>query len=127
MEILQFEAVGPKQEKYFVKVDAEESSDERAVIVRYTIAGGERRPAVANINFNLQSGEVLMTGLDPATTVYLACLISCGLGHLVEEILECWRRGHRTPRRMLDCLLDKGHSITPKLVNCSISCLSSFA
>jgi hypothetical protein len=123
MELLQFEAVGPEQERYLVKVDVEETTDERAVDITYSIRRREERPTIAKINFDLREGVVHMTGLEVALTGYLACLVTCGLGHLVEEILDCWRKGHRSPRQLLKCLRDKGISITHKLLNCSVACL----
>ena len=123
MQIAQFVTMGPDNEEYFVRLEADETDNEREVDVTYSIARKSEEVAMAKVNFDLQNGAIQMTGLEVALTGYLACLITCGLGHIIQELLDCWRKGHRTPRALLACLKAKGISSTPNLVNCSIACL----
>lgn len=125
MRLLQIDVEGPGNERYSVEVDIEETANEHAVEIKYAVARMDRQPVVTKIYFDPGEGVVHMTGLEVAIAGYMACLIACGLGHLAQEILDCWKRGHRTPRQLLGCMRDKGHSISLSLVNCSVACLGS--
>lgn len=123
MQLLQFETTGPDGETYLIEVDMVETSDERAVDIRYAVVHEGHLPVIASVYFDTREGVIHLSGLEIAVTGYMACLIACGLGHIMQEVLQCWRAGKRSPKQLLACLRDKGVDLTPSLVNCSVSCL----
>lgn len=125
MQLLQFEAIGPERETYMVEVEMVETTDERGVDIRYAVVRQGELPVIARVYFDTREGVVHMSGLEIVVTGYVACLLACGLGHIVQELLECWRAGRRSPKQLLACLRDKGVKLTPSLVNCSVSCLAA--
>jgi hypothetical protein len=125
MQLLQFETAGPDNEAYLVEIDMVETSDERAVDIRYTIVREGHLPVIARVYFDTREGVIHLSGLEIAVTGYIPCLIACGLGHIMQEVLQCWRAGRRSPKQLLACLRDKGVDLTPGLVNCSVSCLAA--
>lgn len=125
MQLLQFEATGPDNEPYQVEVDIVETPDERAVDIRYTLVREGHLPVIGRVYFDTREGVIHLSGLEIAVTGYMACLIACGLGHIMEEVLQCWRAGKRSPKLLLACLRDRGVDLTPRLVNCSVSCLGA--
>lgn len=123
MLLAKFTTFSPESEEYSIEVKAQQLG-ENSVGIEYSISRNNEPVVSPIVNFDLRSGSIHMTGLEIGIPAYVACLVTCGLGNIVQEILECWTQGHRNPRDMLTCLKAKRISITPMLINCSIGCLS---
>ena len=117
MLIAQFMTWGPDNAEYSVKLEGEQSLSE--VNIKYSIDSGQQTVAAAMINFHFSDDtiRISMSGLEVAVTSYVACLIACGLGNIVQEMRDCSRKVD-----LLACLKSKGNSITVTLLNRSISC-----
>jgi hypothetical protein len=109
-----------------IKVTAEEMTrtrDRRSVdeLDVTLIADGD---PVGVISFDPATGSLHVSGLSLTASGYVTCLAACGLGHLVADILDCWRRKNTTVKKLLACLKKKGHRLTMALITCAVSCLA---
>ena len=68
-------------------------------------------------------GRMEIAGL-PGTSPLLNCIVSCAVGVLVTDIMECWKK-HKTPKAMLQCLKAKGSSIASGVAGCIATCALS--
>lgn len=123
MKIAQFMAQGPRGQAYEVTVDALTRGPSVEVeYVIFTLITKER--GGVTITFNPGENTAQAVALDSTVSGYALCLIGCGVGHIVEQILDCRRQGHTAPRSLLVCLASKGIDVTQKLVACAASCLA---
>jgi hypothetical protein len=126
MPIAEFTFVGPEDVDYRVELSGEERGLEEVLVITYSVTRSESTSRTI-INLNTSNGTFNITGLEASITPYIACLITCGLGHIVQETLDCWSSGNRTPAKVISCLRSKNIAITQTLVNCAVSCLGSLA
>jgi hypothetical protein len=125
MLICSFTFRGPNQQDFLAEVDADER-DFKTAVVAYSIKG-TIDSFKAEMSFDLTVGSLTVVGLTTPTLAYLACVAACGVGNLTQEILDCWKAGHKTAGALVTCLKGKGHSIAGSLANCVISCTPSLA
>jgi len=123
MLLVEFVNWGRDGKEYRAIVTGEETKKKNEVVLNYRVMRGDKKEGDVKLNFDLEGGTIHITGLEIVVTPYVLCLLTCGLGHIVQEILDCWRKGNRTARKLLACLKKKGIAITLSLVECSISCL----
>ncbi len=110
-----------------IKVTAEEQTQTqgtmRVDVLKVTlIADGD---PVGTISFNPATDLMELSGMSLSLANYTSCLVACGLGHLVSDILDCRRQGNKTVKKLIDCLKKKGHHLSLNLINCAVACLAS--
>jgi hypothetical protein len=123
MTITEFTFEGPENKAYDFKVTAVESANRHKAIIDYQISGAAEFGA--RITFDFQQHTLTMTGIQAGAISFVSCVTACGLGHLAQEIMDCWRQGHRTPKALVKCLRAKGYDITKGLVACAFGCLAA--
>lgn len=122
MNITQISFEGPEREKYDLEVTADVSPDENNAIIDYQLSGAAKLDA--RITFDFKQATMTMTGIEASAVAFVTCVTACGLGQLAQEIMDCWRQGHRSPKAMVNCLRQKGYNITRALVGCAIGCVA---
>jgi hypothetical protein len=80
---------------------------------------------VGIITFDPSNDSLQISGMSLSVVGYTSCLVACGLGHLVSDILGCRRRGHKTAKDLIACLKKKGHRLSLNLINCAVSCIAA--
>jgi hypothetical protein len=121
--IARFSLFGPDDGDLNVLVESDTTASAGfSLIYRLETPAGTHEYTIA---LDTSSGSLAISGLSDAASKYLACLGACGLGHLVQELLECWNAGHRTPAALLKCLNAKRTGLSGGLVNCAIACLAA--
>jgi hypothetical protein len=110
-----------------IKVTAEEETRAQGAnqvsLLKVTLeADGD---PVGVITFDPSNDTLQIAGMSLSVAGYTACLVACGLGHLVSDILDCRRRGNTTVKKLIDCLKKKGHRLSLNLINCAVSCLAA--
>ena len=85
-----------------------------------------REPAASrSARVNLETGTVALTGFELPAIAYAACLASCGLSHVVKEVLACRRKGARDLATLVKCLKEKGADVQDDIVACAVACTGS--
>lgn len=80
---------------------------------------------VGVILFNPTNDTINVSGLSLSVAGYVGCLVACGLGHIVSDILDCRRRGKTSVTDLISCMKKKGHRLSLNLINCAVACLSA--
>lgn len=127
--LAQITTTGPNDQPISIEVTAEETSRTKAgkrqeLLKVSLVADGT---TLGSIEFAPGSASLEITGLSQSLSGYAACLATCGLGHLVTDVIDCWRRGNKSVKSLIACLKRKGHHISLNLINCAIGCLASLA
>jgi len=120
--VAKFTTAGPDEDDYHVELSAERPKNTELLTLIYSVAQANRKPVSVRIEANTAEGTLKMVGLETVVTGYIACLLMCGLGHIIQEILDCLRRGHRKPLDLLKCLRKKGVDVGIGLLRCAVSC-----
>lgn len=122
--IAQFTFQGAESKEYLAEVSTEESNN-NFVRVTYSLTW-DNKTELFPIEFDTKSGAMKFSGIVvPNLHPYVMCLAVCGLSHITDEILDCWKKGNRTPVDLLRCLRAKKVSIVSGLSGCAIKCLFS--
>ncbi len=108
-----------------IKVTAEEDtrSDGTVVVPFLKVTLEADGVLVGEIKFDPTKNKLILSGMALSGSGYTSCLVACGLGHLVSDILDCRHRGKTSVTDLIACLKNKGHRLTLKLVNCAVACL----
>lgn len=122
MNIIQFGFNVPQGESCEVTVDAMEGIESFVRIILGVNSGGEGM--ACQIEFFTDTGNLKIVGLSSVSS-YGACVLACGAGILVKEILDCWRSGAKTKKKMIECLKKKGKVLKGEIAACAIACLAS--
>ncbi len=126
MDIIQFTTEDKAHKPYTITVSGEPPTNDSKskVSLKYSIQGKDHTVAL-DVGFDTVLGELTASGLaipklldDP----YLICLAKCGLSHLVDEVLDCWKNGARTPKKLWKCLQNKGAKIGLGIAGCALKC-----
>jgi hypothetical protein len=103
--------------------DTQTTGTKRVDVLKVTlIADGD---PVGVIAFDPTNDTLYLSNMSLSVANYTNCLVACGLGHLVSEILDCRRRGHTSVVDLIDCLMKKGYRLSLNLINCAVGCLAS--
>lgn len=111
---------------YRFLLDATEREDrivEFDFVVREIKERREETQAI-QIRFNAELGRASFAALtlDPVS-IYLMCLVGCGLNGLIDDIIDCWKNGNRTPNGLIACMRAKGKDIPADWAKCATKCL----
>jgi hypothetical protein len=123
MRLLEFTTTGPDEIDRRVQVDGDENEVQNTLHITYVIAEGETETQF-ELAVDFPGNQIHLT-LPHGATAYAICVATCVGGHLVQEVLDCLKNGHRTPRALLQCLKKKGVQITIDLAKCATSCLGA--
>lgn len=126
-DILEITTTNDTGKPLSIKVTAEEEQGSQpnstiGILKVKLIADGD---PVGTITFDPSNDTLQISGMNFSVAGYTTCLVTCGLGHLVSDILDCRKRGHTSAKNLIACLKRKGHGLSRELINCAISCLSA--
>ena len=127
MIFARFTTQGPEGELVEVTLEADdqqERSDYNGTFTATLTIGVAGKTSAYPVSLD-DNGNLRIAGLGAAGGAearFALCLAACGLGHLVTEILDCWRQGHRTVAALFKCLRGKGLKISQALLACAFQC-----
>jgi hypothetical protein len=121
MEILEIKTFNDDGGSLSIKVTAEEEIKlENTGVVKVTLVINNQ--SAGTITFDPTNDLIQLSGLSGSVANYTTCLVACGLGHLVSDILDCRRRGKTNAAELIACLKKKAHRLSLNLINCAVGC-----
>lgn len=111
-----------RNEGYTIKIDSHVETDELlmlAIIVKSDLEKTEPERLFINVDIKNQTTDLATRFVLES---YAACLAYCAGKTVVKEAIKCIQAGNNTANDLVDCLKDKGISITKSLAKCFLKC-----
>jgi len=125
MNICSFTTADDLEKIYEVKVDAKEENETAVISVEILALENKRSIVKSEITYDFDCEKLSVTGINFEISGYAACLVAGGLGNMVQEVLDCRKKGKRGPISLINCLRKKGHSIGSSMANIAIACCAA--
>ena len=111
-----------QNEGYNIKIDSHVETDKLLMLaVTVTSESGRIEPESLYINVDIRNQSTdLVAGF--VFESYATCLAYCAGKTVVKEAIKCIRAGHNTASDLVDCLKEKGISISKSLGACFLKC-----
>lgn len=125
--ICSFKAYAPGTDKepllFVTKVTAEEAGNTATISIEVASEADPNLKISEFVKVNTNTGRIELSTPSFGVATYSTCLVACGLGHIVQDVIDCLKAGNKTPKSLISCLKAKGHALSAKLANSAIACI----
>ncbi|MCS3467489.1 hypothetical protein M2401_001210 [Pseudomonas sp. JUb42] len=125
MDILTIELSDDEGSEYSLKVLCEIAGEE--IITELCVSVYGHLNASAKLTYNGVTTSIKTTRFGVQLTPFVTCLLVNGIGTIAYELADCCKRYPMQPLKIANCMVDKGHSMTPDLLKAAAVCAVGIA